>query len=171
MSSDGLFLKKGFIYLIGVTLLLNACYSFKGTSISPNVKSFDVRNIRMSAPEAPSNIHLDFMTRLREKIERETRLSYNPDEPDIIFDGVLNGYQLQSEAPTGNRTSAIDRLTIQFEINYNNLKNEKQSWKKNFSHFADMSSSDNFTDRQDELIDIIFDQIAEDIFKAAFSNW
>ncbi len=170
MSSNKLFF---FIVTCAIIAITNlpGCYSFKGTSISPQVQSFSVKDFRMSTPEAPANINLDFTTRLREKIERESRLKYSKDNPDIIFSGSLNGFTLKAEAPTGQRTSAIDRLTIRFEVEYKNKVNDEHSWKKNFSHFADISSNDNFIDRQDELIDIIYEQITEDIFSSAFSNW
>ncbi len=151
--------------------LLLSCYSFKGTSINPNVRTFDVKLFSLSAPDAPGNIHLDFTTRLREKIERESRLIYNAKAPDIIFEGTLKRFSLKSEAPTGQRTSAIDRLTIEFEVSFTNTDDEQQNWKKTFSHFADMNANDSFTERQDELINTIYDQITEDIFNAAFSNW
>ena len=39
------------------------------------------------------------------------------------------------------------------------------------SFFSDFESSQNLADVQDELIEAIFEQITEDIFNRAFSDW
>jgi len=74
-------------------------------------------------------------------------------------------------APQPNEQSAFNRLTIGINVIYTNHKNPKDQWNRTFSHFADFGTDQDLLSVQDELIDIIFKQIMEDIFNQAFNNW
>ena len=48
---------------------------------------------------------------------------------------------------------------------------EEDDWSQTFSFFEDFDNDSNLEDVQDELIDNIFEQILQDIFTRAFTNW
>ena len=64
-------------FLFVLICSLSSCYSFKGTTISPDVKTFYVANFRNNAPNAPAEIGQIFSDKLRDKVLRESRLSYS----------------------------------------------------------------------------------------------
>ncbi|MEL6987465.1 MAG: LPS assembly lipoprotein LptE, partial [Bacteroidota bacterium] len=70
-----------------------------------------------------------------------------------------------------NETTAFNRLQINVQVDYQNNLDEKDKWSQNFSFFENFASDQNLLDVQDDLINLIYDQIVEDIFNKAFTNW
>ena len=160
--------------LIFICMTLSACYTFKGTTISPDVTTFYIGNFRNNAANAPAEIGQLFSDRLRDKVLRESRLAYTETDMSIEFDGAVTNYTVSSVAPSssdGQIGSSLNRLQIGVSVDYINHIDEDESFTQTFSFFQDFESSENLADVQDALIEDIFQQITEDIFNRAFSNW
>lgn len=158
--------------MLVVTILLGGCaYGFKGISIPPDVNTFSVDNFRLSALAAPQAIEITFSEALRDKVRSESRLKYNADNPDVLFSGSVTSYQVSPQAPQEGSATAFNRLTIGVKVNYESLKNEEDNWSKSFSFFADFDAAQDLATTEDELINQIFEQLVEQIFNAAFTNW
>ena len=157
--------------LIVLIFMLEACYSFKGISIPPNINTFYVENFENRANNAPGTIDQVFSEALRTKIRNESRLTLVDQDADIVFQGSISSYRVTSEAPQEGNTVAFNKLTINVQVEYINRANEDENWERGFSFFQDFESNADFTSIQDELIESIFNQITEDIFNASFTNW
>ncbi len=161
--------------LLYITLLfvvsLSSCYSFKGITIPVTVNTFYVNLFDNDAQNVVPNLSLDFTEKLKDKIRSESRLDESNTDPDIEFKGTITQYRVSSEAPTTGETTAFNRLTITIAVEYINNQDEEDNWKQNFSFFNDFPSSQNLLSVQDELIENINDQLVEDIFNKAFTNW
>lgn len=161
------------IILLGSCLHFS-CYSFKGTSISTDVNSFFVGTFRNSAGNAPADIAQIFSDQLRDKVLRESRLDYSEYEPHLEFNGSVSSFQVTSVAPSsedGQIGSSLNRLSITVRCEMVNQISEEDSFNETFQFFADFDATLDLFDLQEELIETIFDQITEDIFNRAFSNW
>ncbi len=161
-----------FLLLIFV-LNLQACYSFKGISIPPEVSSYYISTFENRAGNAPAGIAQLFSESLKDKIRNGSRLKFTEDTPDIEFDGSISSYQVRSMAPTAGNETAFNRLTISINVNFTNTlsENEEEDWTKSFSWFQDFSNDQDLTSNQDEFIETIFNQLTEDVFNHAFTNW
>ncbi len=161
------------IYLIStLTLFLfSSCYSFKTTSISPEVQTFYVLPFDNKALNATPTIAQNFSERLQNKIRSESRLAFTEVDPHVSFSGAVTRFQVSSIAPEEDGTSALNRLEITVNVAFENTVDEKKSYKRDFSFFDDYPKDTNLLNVQDELIDNIFSQIVEDIFNASFNNW
>ncbi len=150
------------------------CYSFKGISIDPNIKTFFVRNFDNAAANAPPTLAVDFTERLKDKVRTETPLKLSNDVPDAEFTGSVADYRVIPVAPKPGEIISLNRLEIRFQINYTvNKEGVNGSWtsQRSFSHFAEFDSDKDLLVVQDELIRQISDQLLEDVFNAAFNNW
>lgn len=159
------------IILVSIMTLMHGCYSFRSFGIDPSLESFFVDQFEVQAFAAPPNINQTFSERLKLKIYRESRLVLDEANPDIVFDGAITRYEVLSVSPEPGEFAALQRLEITVRVKYENTRDEKGNWEQSFSFFADFSPDQNLLDVQDQLIDIIFDQILEDIFNKAFGNW
>ena len=156
-----------------VVALLTGCYSFKGVSIPEEVTTFyvDDFNISNRALKAPRQLGTVFSDQFKQKVLRESRLTFNESNPDIEFDGEIAQFSIRSVAPQPDETTAFSRLDISIQVNYIDNLNEENNWTKTFSDFRNFERNVNFLDVQDQLVMEIFEQIGEDIFNETFSNW
>ena len=159
------------LWLVVILPWITGCYSLKGYSIATDVETFYVDNFKSTALNAPATINQTFGEALKDKISRESRLKYTDLDPHLEFGGTVQSFVVTSVAPKPGETTSFNRLTIYVSVEYTNHLDSKDQWTKTFSHFADFPSDQNLLPVQDELIDIIFKQILEDIFNQAFNNW
>lgn len=162
------------LILIGLIFSMTGCYSFKGISIAPTISSFYVEQFQNGAFNAPPDIGVQFSEELKSIILNSTRLVYEDVNPNIEFKGSVRSFNVSSVAPQQTDEgfgSALNRLSISIEVEYYNNEDEEDNWNQTFSFFQDFESTDDLSDVQDELIELIFEQINQDIFNKAFTNW
>ena len=160
-----------FTLLSSVALLTVQCYSFRGVSLDPAIRTYQVAPFVNNAANALPSLAQSMEDALREKIRTESRLVYNTDAPDIEFRGTLVDYRISAEAPRTGEVTAINRLTITLAIEYLDNRTQKQVWKRNFSFFYDYPSDRDFVAIENDALKAITTQLMEDIFNAAFSDW
>lgn len=167
---------RSFVYaFFGVAFfacLSGGCYSFKGVTIDCNLlKTFTVYEIPNNAPTVVPGLGQNFAENLRNEVRSKTCLSYTPANGDIEFNGAITRYEVTSIAPQPGETTAFNRLEISIFVEYFNQKQEDDAWETTFTRFVDFPSNQNLMTVQDQLIATITEQIIEDIFNRAFTNW
>lgn len=162
---------RHFILALIASALFSGCYTFKGFSVDPALTTFKIAQFDNTTYNSPPNIHQTFTESLKRKISRESRLILNEQNPDIQFDGSISRYNVSSVSPEPGEFTALQRLSITVNIRYTNFSDEEDKWEQSFSFFADFAPDQQLIDVQDELIVIIFNQILEDIFNKAFTDW
>lgn len=148
-----------------------SCYSFRGISIPPSTEDFYVELFGVEASAAPADMGQDFTRELTDKVRNESRLKLSDIEPDITFQGSVTRFQVSAINPEPNARVGSNRLTIGIRVNYIEREDPDASWEQNFSYFVDFPSDRNLLDLQDQLIMEAYDQITEDIFNKAFTDW
>ena len=156
--------------LLPLTVLFNACYTFKDISIKPDVKSFQVEDFTLAA-NAPAGINQQFAESLKNKILTETRLNYNENDPHIVFEGSITSFSVISTATDSQNTASLNKLEIRIRIKYTNTLHEEENWETTFSDYATFDRDTNLSDVQDDKIEEIFDLILDSVVNRAFSNW
>ena len=167
------------IRLLGLILILsisvwqcgNNGYSFKGISIPPDVTTYHISQFKNNALNGPPTLAVEMTNALDAKIRNETRLIDDNQNPDIEFKGTIVDFRVTAEAPQPGEFSSINRLTIVTAVEYISEKNEDDNFKKNFSFFFDFPATTELASIQTEAIEDILDQLTEDIFNKAFTNW
>jgi hypothetical protein len=146
-------------------------YSMSGASISPDIKTFNVKYFQKVSALGPSSLSQTFTEKLKDKFLTQTNLKLNEKDPDLIFEGSVSNYAVSPLAIQANETAAKNRLTITVNVKFTNLKDDKQNFETAFSRFADYSSSQNLSAVESALITDIEDQLVDDVFNKAFINW
>ena len=162
------------IAVIILSTFMLSCYSFKGITIAPDVNSFYVENYQIRASNAPAGIEIEFRDGLVDKINSSSKLRFTDIDPDIEFRGDISRFSVAAVTPQQSddvATTAFNRLTIAVRVQYISNLNEEENWEQSFSFFEDFESTTDLSTVQDDLIDVIFTQIVEDIFNKAFTNW
>lgn len=160
-----------FTLLVGLT---SGCYSFKGISIPPEAKSFYVKDFALRANNAPAQIDQLWSEALREKIRNESRLTYNEKSPDIEFEGSITSYKVIGTAPQAGNTVSLNKLTIGVNVTYINNASDgakDNEWTQSFSFFKDFDATLDLNSVEEDFIEEIFEQLTENVFNKAFTNW
>jgi hypothetical protein len=165
----------GWWVILSVCLLgtFSGCYSFKGISIDPAVRTFSVQIFENQALNAPVTLGIEFTEKLKDKVRSETRLLLNTQKADVEFSGVFEDFRVVPVAPKPGETVAFNRLEIRVKVNFINNNEPEKGWKdpKSFSFFQEFASDKELLVVQNQLITDISKQLLEDIFNAAFNNW
>ncbi len=154
-----------------VCFLLTGCYSFRGISIPPEANTFYISELKSRVPNAPSDLGQQFSENLKQKFLNQSRLNFVEIDPDISFSGEVTRFAVTSVAPQPGEVTAFSRLEIAVRMSYEYRLSEEENWESSFSFYSDFPRDQNLLDVQDELITVIFQQLAEDIFNKAFTNW
>lgn len=167
---------KRFLFCIAAaaTVALSGCtvkYSLSGASIPPDAKTFSVAYFPNNAPMVAPILSSTLTDALVDKFSRQTRLTQVSEGGDFAFEGEIVGYSSTTASVSSNDYALQNRLTISVKVRFTNAVDEKMSFNKNFSAYADYESTRLLTEVEGELINEIVDQLVTDIFQAAASNW
>ena len=163
--------KSVYILICFIAISCKVNYSFTGASIAEDVKTVSVKKFQSYAPLANANISQTFTEALKDKFLSQTNLDLVAKDGDLRFEGSITGYNVTSVAIQGNETAALNRLTITVKVKFTNTKDEKLDYETSFSRYTDYESSQNLASIEDGLITEINDQLTQDIFNKAVSNW
>jgi hypothetical protein len=162
---------KPILYLTVFFLSISCSFRFNAYDISPDVKTFSVAQFETTAGNAPPTIGQQFSEQLKQRILNDTRLQYRDSKGDIEFSGAVTSYQVSPIAPQPGQTVALQRLTLRMDIECKSEKQEIKSWSPSFTRFADFAADADLSAVETRLVKEIYDQIIEDVFNRAFSNW
>ena len=150
---------------------LSSCYSFKGASLDPNLKTIQVSNIRMETAGGPANLSLEINEKLKEYFQRNTSLKINNNNPDLLIEGTIIGYELTPQAPTGDDKAGLNRITLRVQFRLTNRLDEEKNFEQEFSFYQDFPQSQTLTQVEKALIPKLVDQIILDLFNKIAGDW
>ena len=159
------------LLIVGLIMGLSGCYSFKGASLDPNLKTLQVSNIRMETAGGPANLSLEINEKLKEYFQRNTDLKINNKNPDLIIEGTITGYELTPQAPTGDDKAGLNRLTLRIQFRLTNRLDEDKNFEQEFSFYQDFPQSQTLSQVEKSLIPKLVDQIILDLFNKIAGDW
>lgn len=159
------------LLLVLLVVFLHSCYSFKGINIPTNVETYNIPFIEMTTPDAPPSINTDLQDKLILRINQESRLTFNEVSPDIILKTTLTRFFVESIGANAQNSVDANQLSISVKVEFTDNKNEENSWTKSFTNNRQFPTGTSLLSVQDALVDEIFEDIVEDIFNQAFTNW
>ncbi len=162
------------IVLLPLMFLLSACgsvsFNMSGASVVP-AKTCQINYFENRAEIVISTLSSQMTEGLKDKIQSNTKLALVTNNADVLFEGEITGYATQPQAVTAEGKASMDRLTITVKVKFTNEVKPEYSFEKSFSRFYEYSSSMTLASVQDQAITKILEELMDDIFNAAFSNW
>lgn len=148
-----------------------ASYSFTGASIAPEIKTISIDFFPSYAPLAPPNASQLFTEALRDVFLSQTNLIPTKSDGDIEFEGSIVNYRTSPVAIQGDETAALTRVSMTVKVKFTNNFDESQSFESSFSRFEDFETSQDLSTVEEEILQSINDQLTQDIFNKAVTNW
>ena len=155
--------------LTGCGVAIN--YSLSGASIPPDAKTFSVAYFPNNAPMVSPILSSTLTESLVDIFSRRTRLTQVDEGGDFAFEGEIVNYVSTTASVSSSEQAVLNRLTITVKVRFTNALDEKASWNRPFSAFADYDTNILLTEAEGTLIPEIVDQLVTDIFQASASNW
>ncbi len=148
-----------------------SCYTFRGASLDPNLKTIQIQNFAFQTAGGPPNLSLQFNEKLKEYFQRNTSLKTAKVNPDLMFEGAITGFTVEPKAASSDDKGGLNRLTITISVKFTNAKNDEKSYDQEFSFYQDFAQTQTITAVQAELVPKILDQIVLDIFNKTAGEW
>jgi len=159
-----------FVY-ISLLMYLSSCYSFKGASLSPDLKTIQIANVRMETAGGPSNLSLTINEKLKEYFQRNSTLKITNQNPDLTIEGTIVGYELTPQAPTSDDKAGLNRLTLRIQFQLTNRLDETKNFDQEFSFYQDFPQNQTLSQVEKTLIPKLSDQIILDLFNKIAGDW
>ncbi|MGL4631086.1 MAG: LPS assembly lipoprotein LptE [Leadbetterella sp.] len=162
-----------FLLIVCFVAFLQGCkiYSFTGTNLSPDLKTFSIANFTMATAGGPPNMAFTFNEKLKEYYQRNTSLKFKSSDGDLFLDGSFVNYELTPVSATAGDKAAVNRLTITVEVRFQNKKDENANFEKEFSFFQDFPQDQSLSQVEPNLVPKILDQLVLNIFNSTAATW
>ncbi len=159
--------------LLSCILIMSGCkiYTFSGASIDPAVQTVSIAYFPNNAPLVAPILSSTLTDALKDRFAQQTRLTEVREGGDLNFEGEIIGYTSTPAQISGDEVAVMNRLTITVQVRFTNSVQPQYNYKKSFTAFQDYNSSSMLQDVEPTLIPEIVEQLVEDIFNAAVSNW
>jgi hypothetical protein len=158
--------------ILGLVLIcLESCYSFKGASLSADLKTIQINNIRLEIAGGPTNMGLTLNEKLKEYFQRNTTLKITNQNPDLLVEGTITGYELTPQAPTTDDKAGLNRVTMRVNFIVTNRLDETKNFEQEFSFYQDFPQNQTLTQVEKTLIPKLTDQIILDLFNKIAGDW
>ena len=166
---------KKLIFILTVFALSGCGYKFNGASTT-GLKTVKVSFFENTAPLVVPNLSQQFTEDLKTRIRTQSSLSVTENEPDVLFEGRITGYDIKPIAIQDNKApiAGANRLTITVQVKYTNNTEfkESKSFDESFNAFTDFSlAGQTLQSQEQKLIKEVNIKLTENIFNRAFAQW
>jgi len=158
-----------------ILLALAGCssnYTFTGSNISNDVKTFQVTTFQNKAEVVEPGIDRTFTRKLQDLIQNQTKLSLTNKGGDLLYEGEITQFRISPMTATANQLAAQNRLTITVNVRFVNRKKEDDNFEKPFSFYYDYPGDKLLTGSVlTAALEEIYERITQDIFNASLAKW
>lgn len=171
-------LSKYTFYLLVSSFLLGSCYSFTGSSLSPETKTIQVKNFPNNAPLVNPTLSQEFSVAIQNRFLQRTTLKGTNENPDILIEGEITDYTISPttissgvNAPGGVLQAAQNKLTITVKVHYENKVEPEKSFDRTYSDEAVFSSDLDINQIEASQVKIVNERIINKIFNDIVADW
>ncbi|WP_069130150.1 LptE family protein [Rhodohalobacter halophilus] len=165
--------------IIGVSILfslfLAGCisYSFTGTSIPSDVRTIHIPFFPDQSQSGLGDLSDRLNRALINRFVNQSRLSLSSDQAssDAYVEGAIQNYVNRPFSVRGDEQANINEVQITVRATFQYQKDDEPLWNKNFSGSATYNTLENPVDGEIEAAEAALQQIANNMFNDAVSNW
>ena len=159
--------------ILNSSFFLSSCgiYSFSGTNLSPDLKTFTVLNFTMGTAGGPANLPQRLTEQLKEYFQKNTSLTILPSGGDLILEGSVTGYDVLAAAPTANDQAGLNRLNVTVQVRFTNAKDETKNFDQSFTYYADFPQDQTLDQNEARLLPVIQENLIQQIFNKSAADW
>ncbi len=163
------------IALLGLLLAAPGCayYSFTGATIPANLNTVAIPLVEDNSLSPLTTLDEELTELLTNRFVQQTRLTLetNEDEADVILTARIDRYTNAPTSVSGQERAEFNRVTLTVSVRYYNRVEDKEVFQRSFNSFDDYDPIQGGLEQEEEAARNALENIADDIFTAATSNW
>lgn len=166
--------------MVFLSMVMSSCYSFTGSSLSPDTKTIQIKNFPNNTAYNP-DLSQNFTVDLQNRFLQRTGLKGTTQNPDILIEGEITEYSItpttiSSSTTTNNGNvlqAAQNKLTISVRVHYENHvpDYEYKSFDRTYSDEAAFSSDLDINSIESSQVKIVTERIINKIFNDIVADW
>ena len=161
-------------YLFWIAIILPGCsyYSFSGASIPAHLTSIAIPLAEDNSLSPLTVLDEELTELLIDRFVRQTRLvlAAEEEEADIVLTSLISRYTNAPTAVSGQEKAQFNRVTITISARYHNRVDD-DVLERTFSNFDDYDPLEGGLEAEENAALAALENIADDLFTAATSNW
>ena len=161
--------------MLALAVIASGCgyYSFTGASIPAHLTTIAIPLADDNAASPIGTLDEQFTLLLQDRFVGRTRLVLEPDETqaDALLTAVIERYTNQPAAVGGEDRAALSRVTIGVRVRYFDQAENQEVLNRTFSNSQDYDPATEGLEGEIAAATTALENIADDVFTAATSNW
>ncbi len=160
-------------YLFWIAIILPGCgyYSFSGASIPAHLTSIAIPLAEDNSLSPLTVLDEELTELLIDRFVRQTRLVLAAEEEaDIVLTSSISRYTNAPTAVSGQEKAQFNRVTITISARYHNRVDD-DVLERTFNNFDDYDPLEGGLEAEENAALAALENIADDLFTAATSNW
>ena len=162
-------------FIAALFLAVTGCvrYSFTGTSIPADVRTIYIPFFPDQSQSGLGDLSDRLNQALVQRFINQSRLSLENDQEtaDAFIEGAIQNYITRPYSVSGNEQANLNEVQITVRAMFQYADDEKPLWNKNFSGNATYDVLENPIDGEIQAARQALEQIANNMFNDAVSNW
>ncbi|MFO7845938.1 MAG: LptE family protein [Balneolaceae bacterium] len=160
---------------LGASLFLSACisYSFTGTSIPNSVRNVYIPFFQDNSQSGLGDLSDRLNNALINRFVNQSRLSLNndKDDADSWMEGSIQSYSNRPVSVGGDEQANLNEIQIVVRATFQFADSDEPEYSKNFTGNGTYDVLDNPVDGEIEAAEEALQQIANNAFNDAVSDW
>lgn len=163
------------VWLLALTLFPTGCayYSFTGATIPANLNTVAIPLVEDNSLSPLTTLDEELTELLTTRFVQQTRLRLetSEDDADVVLTARIDRYTNAPTSVSGQERAEFNRVTLTVSVRYYNRVEDKELFQRSFNSFDDYDPIQGGLDEEETAARNALENIAEDIFTAATSNW
>ena len=161
--------------LAAVVVLVSACtvsYSLNGSNINyDKVKTVPIDKFPIRCAYVWAPMEAMFYNKISDQYTQKTKLKLAKRNADLQISGEITEYSQTNKSVAADGFSAQTQLKMTVNVRFVNNTKHDEDFEKQFSATTEYDSKLQLSAVQEELVQQMIDQIADQIFNATVATW
>lgn len=165
-------------FFILISFCTVSCYSFTGSSLSPETKTIQINPFLNNSPLNNATLAQEFTIDMQNRFLQRTNLKGTKENPDLLLEGQITNYSLAPStisapvnAAGGVIQAAQTKLSITVQVHFENHVEPEKSFDRSFTDEATFSSSMSIAEIESTQVKLVNERIINKIFNDIVANW
>lgn len=164
------FLNFSFLFF-SFALLAGCTYSFKGGTVPAHLKSVAIPLVQDQSGYGDPTLRDNLTQQLVDRFTNDNTLQIaDRNTADSMLEGVITNVKDAPSVVQGGEQVAARRITVTVHVTFEDLKERKKMWEKDFTNWGDYPSGSGSTQRNQGIDDAVR-KLTEDILNETVAGW